>query len=452
MFDFGVVRVLKAGRRWCLAALAGIAAVLALLLPPSLSLVGPSASAAEGDVTVLVRILGPADQSTFRDTGEYRTIWSGEVVVPREVTVTAHSGEQYRLYVESGRHLAERLSDGRISDLGEGDDALGATSVLAALHQASLDGGFSYRLTDAYFPGLGFFLSGIEDYIGSGSTGWSYRVWSGDSAPCPSLSIDRFLLGYPSMTPPAPHPQVVFFWGYGVDCRVLRVVPASDIVQCGEPLRVGVECFADIGYAGDGTWEPVPGARICVGDESCTAGDDGVAELVFDEAGDFPLVASAGHDGDYYYIPSDEAAVVSVEGPCQVIAFTIVDHGAVGLDFGLAVRGVEGQPEADQTAEHGAVTLEVGSETTEDCVLQLRASMETESSGGIVLPVDSFSWSTGATAAGATPMTADYVTAGTSQAGYSTSLDVWHWLTVPADQAPAAYLGAFCYRAEPDGS
>ncbi len=435
---------------WRLPALAGIAVVLALLLP-SLSLIGPSASAAEGDVTVFVRILGPAEQSTFRDIGEYRTIWSGEVVVPRQVIVTAHSGEQYRLYVEGGRYLAERVSDGRKSDLGEGDDALGATSVLAALHQASLAGGFSYRLSDAYFPGSGFFLSGIQDYIGSGSTGWSYRVWSGDAAPCPSKSIDGFLLGYETMTPPAPHPQVVLFWGYGVDCRLLRVVPESDVVQCGEPVRVGVECFADVGYSGEGTWEPVPNARVCVGDECRAAGDDGFAGLVFDEVGDFPVVASAGYDGDYYYIPSDDSVTVSVEGPCRVIAFTIVDHGATGLDFGLAMRGAEDRPEAGQTAEHGAVTLEVGSETNVDCELQLRASVETESAGGIVLPVESFSWSTGPSAAASTLMTSDYVTVGTSQSGSGTSLDVWHWLTVPADQSPAAYSGAFCYRAYPGG-
>jgi hypothetical protein len=451
MVDFGAVRVVRAGRGWRLPALAGIAGVLVLLLP-CLSVVGPTAAATEGDVTVLVRIEGPADQSTFRDTGEYFTIWSGEVVVPRELTVTAHSGEQYRLYVEGGRYLATRLSDGRISDLGEGDDTLGATSVLAALHQASLAGGFSYRLSDAYFPSPGFFLSGIDDYIGSGSKGWSYRVWSGDAAPCPSDSIDRFLLGYDSMTPPAPHPQVIFFWGYGTDCRVLRVVPESDVVQCGEPLRVGVECFADSGYSGEGTWEPVPDAQICAGDECCVTGDDGFTDVVFDETGTFALTASAGHDGEYYYIPSDATAEVTVEGECRIISFTIVDRGGTGLDFGLALCGAEDLPEEGQTADHGAVRLEVGSETTVDCELQLRASVETESAGGIVLPIESFSWSTGPSAAASTPMTSGYVTAGTAQAGSSTTLEVWHWLTVPADQAPAAYSGAFCYRAVADGS
>jgi len=336
-----------------------------------------------------------------------------------------------------------------------GDSGTGlhlAIGLLAALHQASLDGGFSYRLTDAYFPGSGFFLSGVEDYVGSGSVGWSYRVWSEESVPCPSVSIDRFMLGDSGMTPPAPHPQVVLYWGYGVDCRVLRVVPEADVVQCTDSLRVGVKCFADVGYAGAGTWEPVRDARVCIGDHCCVTGDDGFAEVAFSETGEFILTASAGYDGEYYYIPSDDAVEVSVEGECQVISFTIVDHGTTGLDFGLAVCGVQGQPESGQTADHGAVTLEVGPETTVDCELQLRASSETESAGGIVLPVESFSWSTEPSAAASAPMTSGYVTVGTSQAGSSTALDVWHWLTVPADQAPASYSGAFCYRAILGGS
>jgi len=448
MLDF---RRLRASYRYRLCAMAAM-----LLLAGSVWAIpllhDCSASAADGDLTVLVRVLGPADQSTFRDTGEYRTIWSGEVVVPREVTVTAYSGEQYRLYVEGGRYLATRLRDGRVSDLGEADDTLGATSVLAALHQASIDGGFSYRLTDAYFPGLGFFLSGIDGHIGSGSVGWSYRVWSGESAPCPSLSIDRFLLGYDTMTPPAPHPQVVLYWGYGVDCRLLRVVPESSVVQCGDPLRVAVQCFADVGYAGEGTWEPVPDALVCAGGECCVTGDDGYAEGGFNESGDFALTASAGHDGDYYYITSDDSASVAVEGECQVISFTIVDHGAAGLDFGLAVCGVHGQPESGQTAGHGAVTLEVGPETTVDCLLQLCASADAQSSGGAALPVDSFGWSTAPSYGASVPMTSGFATAGSALAGESTSLDVWHWLSVPAGQTPAAYSGAFCYRAVPDGT
>jgi len=447
MLDFVRRRMSNRSRR------VGVASTL-LLVGLALSLVtrwGAPASAADGDLTVLVRVLGPADQSTFRDTGEYRIIWSGEVVVPREVTVTAYSGEQYRLYVEAGRYLATRLSDGRVSDLGEADDTLGATSVLAALHQASLDGGFSYRLTDAYFPGLGFFLTGIDGHIGSGSVGWSYRVWSGGSVPCPSLSIDGFLLGYDTMTPPAPHPQVVLYWGYGVDCRLLRVVPESSVVQCGDPLRVAVQCFADVGYAGDGTWEPVPDALVCAVGDCCVTGDDGYAEVGFNTSGDFALTASAAYDGDYYYIPSDGSASVLVEGECQVISFTIVDHGATGLDFGLAVCGVQGQPESGQTAEHGAVTLEVGPETTLDCLLQLCASADVRSSGGAALPVDSFGWSTTPSYGGAVPMTSGFATAGSAPAGESTSLEVWHWLSVPASQKPAAYSGAFCYRAVPDG-
>ena len=133
-----------------------------------------------------------------------------------------------------------------------------------------------------------------------------------------------------------------------------------------------------------------------------------------------------------------------------MVAFTIVDHGEAGLDFGLATCGVVGQPEAGQTAEHGAVTLEVGAETTVDCNLQLRASVDAQSAGGAVLPTDAFSWSIGPDALTATPLTSEYVTVGSSGAGSSEAIDIWHWLSVPPGQPPAAYSGAFCYRAVPD--
>ena len=50
------------------------------------------------------------------------------------------------------------------------------------------------------------------------------------------------------------------------------------------------------------------------------------------------------------------------------------------------------------------------------------------------------------------PASADYVAVGTSSAGVEASVDVWHWLSVPADQVPDAYSGQFCYRIVGAGS
>ncbi len=72
-----------------------------------------------------------------------------------------------------------------------------------------------------------------------------------------------------------------------------------------------------------------------------------------------PLGARKDYDGDYYYIPADDATPVEVSGPCEIIAFTIVDHGDPGVAFGNVVPGTAAAPERSQTAANGAVTLEV---------------------------------------------------------------------------------------------
>ena len=402
------------------------------------------ASADSGPVCVFLRIEGPADRSTFGQTGEYVEIWSGDVEVPREVVITAANGRQYRLFVEGGRYKSTRLDNNDTRDLGPADDALGAPSVLAALHQASINGGFSYQVTDSYFPGQGFFVTSIGGTPGSGSVGWSYRVWNDEVAASPQVSVERFLLGYDSTGVALPHNQVLFYWGYASRCLPLRVTPLEESVQCGLPTQVLVEAFVDEVGSG-GYWRPVEGASVCVGEECRTTDSAGLAELVFEQAGTHYLDASAGYDGSYYYVPSDGRASVDVIGPCVVISFTVVDYLDAGINFGYVVPGMVDRPELGQTNEHGAVTIVVGAETSIDCVVQLRSSGGL-AGDGVALPLSGITWALDAAGADAAAMPVLYEDVGDAPAWTETTYDVWHWLTVPSDQPTGVYGGSFYYR------
>jgi len=403
------------------------------------------ASAAPDPVTVFLRVEGPADRATFGQTGEYVTVWSGNVEVPREVTITATSGRQYRLFVEDGSYKSTRLDTNETRVLGPADDSLGATSVLAALHAASQLGSFNYQVTDNFYPGQGFFVTSIGGVTGSGAVGWSYRVWNDEVAASPQVSVEQFLLGYDSTSVTLPHRQALFYWGYATRCLPLRVTPLEDIVHCGFPTQVLVEAYVDDASSG-GYWRPVEGACVPVLGECWTSDAGGISELACAETGALSLGAYAGYDGSFYYVPADGLATVEVTGPCEVISFTLVDHGNQGINFGYVVPGTVDAPERDQSADHGAVTLEFGTETSVDCVVQLRASGGLAGDGADV-PLSGVTWAVEDSAVDSTPITVEYVTIGQAPAGTETRIDVWHWLTVPVDQPYGVYAGQFYFRA-----
>lgn len=403
----------------------------------------PHAAASGDDVRVFLRVEGPAERASFPQTGEYVAFWSGYIDVPREVTITAASGRSYRLFVQDGRYLSTRLDNDRTEDLGPADDARGATSVLAALHQASIVGGFSYQVTDAFYPGMGFLVTSIGGVPASGAVGWSYRVWN-DSAPAsPQVSVERFLLGYDTMGVTPPHTQVLFYWGYATRCLPLRVTPLSATVRCGLPSEYLVEAYVESGYGG--YWRPVEGAVLRVDDALCVSGPDGIAETAVTHTGILRVDASAAYDGDSYYIPADGLASIDVQAPCAVVSLTLIDHGEPGINFGYVVPGSGARPERAQTGEHGAVTLVVGEETSVHCVVQLRAASEL-SGDSARLPLSAITWGLSDDALSAAPMSTGYADIGAAPAGSETSYEVWHWLSVPPDQAFGVYSGMFYYR------
>ncbi len=403
----------------------------------------PAARADAGFVSVRVRVEGPADRVTFGQTGVYETVWSGEVEVPRELTVTANNGRQYHLFVEDGIYKSTRLDNGETSVLGAGDDALGATSVLAALDAGSRLGGFGYQVTDSFYPGQGFFVTSIAGEQGSGAIGWSYRVWNDTVAASPQDSVERFLLGYDSASVPPPHIEVLFYWGYANRCLPLRVSPLESEVRSGAASNVVVEAFVD-GAGSEGYWVPVPGATVCTGGLCQVTGEDGEADFVLTQLGVHSFDACAGYDGSYYYVPAGGASV-EVSGPYEVISFTLVDHGEQGINFGRVVPGTVSAPERAQTAGSGAVTLQVGSETTVDCDVQLRGTGGLEGDG-TPLPLEGVTWGLNSSGDGAVPVTPDYVTIAQVHPAEATDIEVWHWITIPAGQAYGSYSGQFYYR------
>ncbi|MDA8216439.1 MAG: hypothetical protein M0Z94_02350, partial [Dehalococcoidales bacterium] len=121
----------------------------------------------------------------------------------------------------------------------------------------------------------------------------------------------------------------------------------------------------------------------------------------------------------------------------EFINFTVTDHGGDNsLSFGNVNPGSK-SPEVSQTAAAGAVTLSVGAETNVNCNLQVAGTNFTSPSGDSIL-ISNALWALSQTATG-TALTMEYQTIGTSSANTATTLDVWHWLTVPAKKPAGTY-------------
>lgn len=125
-----------------------------------------------------------------------------------------------------------------------------------------------------------------------------------------------------------------------------------------------------------------------------------------------------------------------------IISFTVEDNGQTGLKFGSLVPGSSDNPELAQNGS-GAVTLSLGAESNVDCDVSTKA--DDFASGSDTLPIGNARWDTDNDASGATAMTSEYARITTLSRG--NSQDVWHWLSVPGDQAPGTYTTDFYYQA-----
>lgn len=276
---------------------------------------------ADEGVQLQFRVMGPAEEATFAETGEYQLIWSGEIIVPAASNITTTSGNTWHFFVDNvggnDRYIAECVAGsktGERHDRGAADGLKGATSVLAALEEASQQGAFSCVINDNYFPGMGIYVGSIGGHTNSGAVGWSYRVWNPDDVYAPNLSSDMFLLGYNSTPLSLPHEQVLWFWGASGSCYPLRVTLSESTVQIGEAFTATVEYYQEYGWSGTGDWKLLPEAIIEVDGESFTTDDNGEVGIYLEKEGSYNITASKLRDGASYYVPSDDSLQVHVSG------------------------------------------------------------------------------------------------------------------------------------------
>jgi len=156
-----------------------------------------------------------------------RTIWSGWVEIPQSRTILCYnSGRQYTI---------------------QGDN------VLAILDEASEVGGFSYTVSDQWYPSMGVYVDSIGGHKAEGEYGWVYRV----NYALGSVSVDNFKV--------SDSDQILFYYGTE-NVRPLRVQVDKVEVDVGEPFTVTVEFRDDL----TGSWAPLPGATIHVNHDYVT--------------------------------------------------------------------------------------------------------------------------------------------------------------------------------------
>lgn len=274
---------------------------------------------ADEGVQLQFRVMGPADEATFAETGEYQLIWSGDIIVPVASNITSSSGNTWHFFVDNvggnDRYIAECVAGsktGERHDRGAADQLKGATSVLAALEEASQQGAFSRVVSDNYFPGMGIYVGGIGGHVNSGAVGWSYRIWNPDDVYAPNLSSDMFLLGYNSTPLSLPHEQVLWFWGATGSCHPLRITLSESTVQVGEEFTATVEYYQEYGWSGTGDWNLLSEAIIEVAGENFTTDDNGEVGIYLEEEGSYSIIASKLRDGASYYVPSADSLQVHV--------------------------------------------------------------------------------------------------------------------------------------------
>ena len=139
---------------------------------------------------------------------------------------------------------------------------------------------------------------------------------------------------------------------------------------------------------------------------------------------------------------AEKTASVTVN---EYISFTVTDAGDAGINFGSLDQATTDNAEVAQGIA-GAVTLTVAAETNVDCNIQTKGSGDF-SDGTHTFALSNAKWDKDSAVAGATAMTISYATIDTSTAGTAKSVDVWHWLSIPAGQYAATYTTAFYYQA-----
>ncbi len=130
-----------------------------------------------------------------------------------------------------------------------------------------------------------------------------------------------------------------------------------------------------------------------------------------------------------------------------IIRVDIIDNGEAGINFGNVNPNTTYNSEAAQNATSGAVRITVGKETNVPLSLRVRGSgpfvNTTNSARQIALDRAAYSISQGGAKLFLTTSPVEFETF--DPAGVDKTVNIWHWLTVPADILPGLYTTTFYY-------
>jgi len=125
--------------------------------------------------------------------------------------------------------------------------------VLALLDKALEIGGFEYKVTDQWYPDIGFYVDSINGHSAEGEYGWMYRVnyHPGDS------SMDKYNV--------SSQDNILVYWGtQGITPLRLEVNIVE--IKSNQNFNATVKFFNDT----SGEWMPLEGAIIYANPEYIT--------------------------------------------------------------------------------------------------------------------------------------------------------------------------------------
>ncbi len=192
------------------------------------------------------------------------TVWRGWIEIPLSTTITCYnSGKSYII---------------------PGDN------VLAILNEASKLGGFTYTVSDQWYPDLGFYVDSINGHKAEGAYGWLYRV--------------NYVLGNTAINNFKIHSldEILIYWGTDkVKPLKIEIQPLKLEIDVGESLTIIVKYRDDL----TGEWHPLPGATVHVNDSYVTD-NEGKVTVTFTEKKVYQIYAEKwGSTPDDQYVRSD---------------------------------------------------------------------------------------------------------------------------------------------------
>ena len=125
----------------------------------------------------------------------------------------------------------------------------------------------------------------------------------------------------------------------------------------------------------------------------------------------------------------------------EVISVTVADAGDNGINFGTLNQGATDQPDLDQGTSTPAVTVTMGSENNVDCDVSIKGTDFHTS-----IPVGSAKWAEGTESGTKNDMTTSFELV-KSDVAASGVVDIWHFITVPANAAGGTFNSTFTYQA-----